>query len=172
LNLNVNVLFLRSISHIVGLSTHLPLTMDTSVENVTRRIFHKLGSHCSPHGRGVTSPAQMTRIKKFLGRELKVIHRGDHKGKNGPWTDLIINLLQRGSPVIVSKETSYLGEHHYMVVTRIRQSSKYYSFCNSKTGVCSPWTLKKESLMFVHEEDNPGKWVNADTHFVAAIIEV
>lgn len=155
----------------VGLSTRLPLTMNTSVENVTRRIFHKLGSHCSPLGRGVTSPAQMTRIKKVLGRELKVVHRGDHKGKNGPWTDLIINLLQRGSPVIVSKETSNRGEHHYMVVTRIRQSAKYYSFCHRKTGVCSPWTLKEKSLIFVHEEDSPGKWVSADTHFVAAVIE-
>lgn len=172
MNLNVNLLFHRSVSLMLGLSTHLPLTMNTSVENVTRRIFHQLGSHCSPHGRGVTSPAQMMRIKKFLGRELKVIHRGDRKGKNGPWTDLIINLLQRGSPVIVSKETSYIGEHHYMVVTRIRQNSKYYSFCHRKTGVCSPWTLKEESLMFVHEEDSPGKWVSADTHFVAAIVEI
>ena len=172
MNFNVNLLLHRSMSHTVGLSTHLPLTMDTSVENVTQRIFHQLGSYCSPHGSGVTSPAQMTRIKKFLGRELKVIHRGDRKGKNGPWTDFIINLLRRGSPVIVSKETSYLGEHHYMVVTRIRQSSKYYSFCHRKTGVCSPWTLKEESLMFVHEEDSPGKWVSADTHFVAAITEI
>lgn len=172
MNLNVNLPFHRSESLMLGLATHLPLTMNTSVENVTRRIFHQLESHCSPHGRGVTSPAQMMRIKKFLGRELKVIHRGDRKGKNGPWTDLIINLLQRGSPVIVSKETSYIGEHHYMVVTRIRQNSKYYSFCHRKTGVCSPWTLKEESLMFVHEEDSPGKWVSADTHFVAAIVEI
>ncbi|KAJ7384605.1 hypothetical protein OS493_021237 [Desmophyllum pertusum] len=74
-----------SMSPVVSSSTHLPLTMDTSVENLTRRIFHKLGSHCSPHGRGVTSPAQMARIKKafrkVLGRELKVIHRGEHEGR-------------------------------------------------------------------------------------------
>lgn len=139
------------------------------MENVTRRLFHKLGSHCSLHGGGVTSPAQMTRIRQVLGRELKVIHRGNHEGRNGPWTDLIIELLQRGYPVIVSKETSTRDEYHYMVVTRIRQSAKYYSFCHRKTGVCSPWTLKEESLMFVHEEDNPGKWENADTHFAAAV---
>ena len=28
----------------------------------------------------------------------------------------------------------------------------------------------KESLLFVHEEDKPGKWESADTHFVAAVI--
>lgn len=162
-------------SPVVSSSTHLPLMMDTSVENLTRRIFHKLGSHCSPHGRGVTSPAQMARIKKafkkVLGRELKVIHRGEHEGETGPWTNMIIDLLQRGYPVIVSKETSNLGEHHYAVVTRIRQSAKYYSFCHRKTGVCSRWTLQEESLMFVHDEDSPGKWESADAHFLAAVIE-
>lgn len=141
------------------------------MENVTQRIFHKLGSRCSPHGGGVTSPAQMSRIREVLGRKLKVFHRGNHEGKNGPWTEVIIDLLKRGYPVIVSKETSYVDEHHYMVVTRIRQSAMYYSYCQRKTGVCSPWTLQEESLMFVHEEDSPGKWESADTHFVAAIVE-
>ena len=159
----------------VGLPKHLQLTadtsVDTSVENVTQRIFHILGSHCSPHGGGVTAPSQMTQIWKALGRKLKVVHRGNHKGKNGPWTEFITDLLQRGYPVIISKETSNLSEYHYMVATRIRQSAKYYSFCHRKTGVCSPWTLHEESFIFVHEEDSPGKWESADTHFVAAIVE-
>lgn len=164
----------RSITRLTGLSTPLPLNMDESVENVTQRIFHRLGSHCSSHSRGVTSPSQMARIrkafKKVLGREVKVVHRGDRNKETGSWTELIKDLLQKGYPVIISKETTNLGEYHYVVATRIRQSAEYYSFCNRKTDVCSPWTLREESLLFVHEEDKPGKWESADTDFVAAVI--
>ena len=148
----------------------LPLTMDTSVKHMIQLIFNKLRSHCSSHGGGVTSPAQMARIRiafrKVMGREFKVVHR-DGRKKN---TELIRELLQLGYPVVISKDTNDLGEYHYVVVTRIRQSAKYYSYCNRKTDVCSPWTLQEESLVFVHEEDRPGKWESADTHFVAAII--
>ena len=75
----------RPLNNMLDWPAHLPLTMDTSVENMTQRIFSELGSHCSHHGGGVTSPAHMGRIKKAFekvpGRELKVIHRGYHGGK-------------------------------------------------------------------------------------------
>lgn len=148
--------------------------MDSAVENMIQRVFLSLGSHCSPHGRGVTSPAHVAQMKKAfrnaLGRELKVVHRGNHEKESGRWTEFIRDLLKKGFPVIVSKETKNLSEHHYVVATRIKQTAKYYSFCNDRTDVCSPWTLREESLLFVHEEDKPGKWESADVHFVAAII--
>ena len=172
--LKVLAFYYRSITRLTGLSTPLPLTMDASVENVTQRIFHRLGSHCSSHGRGVTSPAQMARIRKVfkvLGRELKLVHRGNHEKDPGAWTELIRDLLQKGYPVIISKETKNLDKHYYVVVTRIRQSAKYYSFCNQNTDMCSSWTLREESLVFVHEEDKPAKWESADAHFVAAVID-
>lgn len=156
-------------------SARLPLTMDSSVENMTQRIFFELGSHCSHHGGGVTSPAHMVRIKeafeKVPGRELKVMHQGYHEGEAGSWTNLIIDLLKKGYPVIVSKENRKRGQHHYVVVTRIRQIGRYYSFCQRQTGQCSPWTLKEESLMFIHEEDAPGKWEPADIRFMVAVVE-
>ena len=105
-----------------------------------------------------------------MGREFKVVHRVGRKKDTSYWTDLIKELLQKGYPVVISKETNNPGEYHYVVVTRIRQSAKYYSYCNRKTDVCSPWTLQEESLVFVHEEDRPGKWESADTDFVAAVI--
>ena len=166
--------YCRPVTRLIGLSTPLPVTMDSSVKNLTQRIFHKLGSHCSPHGGGVTSPAQMAHVRKAfknaLGREIKVVHRGGRVKDTSFWTELIKDILKKGYPVVVSKETQNQGEHHYTVATRIRQSAKYYSFCNRKTDACSPWTLREESLIFVHEEDKPGKWENADINFVAAVV--
>ena len=114
--------------------------------------------------------ARITKDFKNLGQKFKVVHRGNHEQEGSSWTEFIKDLLQKGYPVIVSKETKNLGEHHYVVATRIRQTAKYFSFCNRKTDACSPWTLRQESLLFVHEEDKPGKWESADTHFVAAVI--
>lgn len=136
---------------------------------MTERIFHKLGSHCAPHGRGETSPEQMMQISKTLGQRFKVLHRdGLGEGKIH-WTALMQKLLQSGHPVLVSGETSELQAHRYVVVTRIRRSFKYYSFCDEQTDVCTPWTLREESNLYVHEEDNPGKWESNEINFFATI---
>ncbi|XP_068740612.1 uncharacterized protein [Montipora capricornis] len=160
-----------SIGLLSGSSTPLPQTMSSAVQNMTQRIFHKLGSHCSPYGRGVTSPVQMLRIRKALGRRFKVVHRDRLDKDKNHWTGLVRRLLQNGHPVIVSRETNILEEHHYVIATRVRQSLKYYSFCNRQTDACSPWTLREESVLYVHEEDKPGKWESSDIQFLATVIE-
>lgn len=158
-----------SIARLFGSSTRLPQTMDSSVKKMTERIFHKLGSHCAPHARGETSPEQMMQISKTLGQRFKVLHRdGLGEGKIH-WTALMQKLLQSGHPVLVSGETSELQAHRYVVVTRIRRSFKYYSFCDEQTDVCTPWTLREESNLYVHEEDNPGKWESNEINFFATI---
>ena len=159
----------RSIARLFGSSTRLPQTMDSSVKKMTERIFHKLGSHCAPHGRGETSPKQMMQISKTLGQRFKVVHRdGLGEGKSH-WAALMQKLLQSGHPVLVSRKTSELQAHHYVVVTRIRRSFKYYSFCDEQTDECTPWTLREESNLYVHEEDKLGKWESNEINFLATI---
>lgn len=158
-----------SIARLFGSSTRLPQTMDSSVKKMTERIFHKLGSHCAPHGRGETSPKQMMQISKTLGQRFKVVHRdGLGEGKSH-WAALMQKLLQSGHPVLVSRKTSELQAHHYVVVTRIRRSFKYYSFCDEQTDECTPWTLREESNLYVHEEDKLGKWESNEINFLATI---
>lgn len=163
-------IYFRSIAGLFGSSTRLPQTMDSSVERMTQRIFHKLGSHCAQHGRGETSPMQMMRISKTLGQRFKVVHRDGRGEGESHWTALMKKLLESGHPVLVSRETNEPQAHHYVVVTRIRQSFKYYSFCDEQTDVCTPWTLREESNLYVHEEDKPGKWESNEINFLATII--
>ena len=156
-------------------STPLPKTMNAAVENFTNFIFSELKSHCSPRGRGVTSPARMVLINKaleeVLGREFTVVHRQYLGGESVSQAGLLMTkLLESGYPVIVSKEPSDFVEQHYMVVTRVKERVNPYRFCNIRTGRCLPWSSQSQLLVFVVQGNGNGKWESADSRFVAAIV--
>ena len=113
---------------------------------------------------------QMLQIRKAVGQRFKVIHRDERDKDQSDWTELIKKLLLNGHPVIVSRDTNDPMDNHYVIVTRVRQSFKFYSFCNRQTGTCTPWSLREELALYVHEEDKSGKWESSDIHFLATVI--
>lgn len=158
-----------------GKPTPLPLNMTAEVERFTEAISDSLDTHCSNHNAGVTSPAKMSRIQKWLREnldlELPIITREDNAKSEASSTALLVKLLKEGVPVILSKQRDTVN-HHYMVATSLRQRSHTFRVCDEERGECSGWTFMTVSEVFVHQGlgERGLKWENADTHFVAAML--
>ena len=159
-----------------GRDTPLPLNMTKEVESLVNSIHSTLETHCTPQGVGVTRPANMKRLQKWLGqrlhRDLPLVTYREHAGREADRAPaLLAKLLQQGVPVVVSKQRGDTV-HHYVVATRLRQRSRMFRACDTKRGRCSDWTASTVSEMFVRQGlgGHGNRWENADTGFVSALL--